>query len=145
MTSENRLMYVADALLGCAVLRGPVIGTGSDIDPEGLNSVDVSLSVGENLVSAGDSKNNPCDSVVGSLTALANELCVERKVLGGLKAGAFVIAGHCCQVSFGGRTAPNLPPKDPAPKEWGEVTDWKGLVLRADFDGYGSVGCIINE
>ncbi|GMH55881.1 hypothetical protein TrST_g2449 [Triparma strigata] len=137
--STDRLAYVADALLGCAVVRGKVIGTGEDIDPNSLLDVKVRLLCGSEQISSGNARNNPGDSVIASLTALANELCCERGLT--LEAGTFVSCGHCCQASFGGRPSPNLAAAGEPKKEWGEVAagSWEGKQLRAEFEGFGFV------
>ena len=134
--STNRLAYVADALLGCAVVRGDVIGTGEEIDPDSLLDVKVKIMCGENWVSEGDAKNNPGDSVAASLAALANELCCERGMV--LKKGTLVICGHTCQASFKGRPSPNLITSNKK-EEWGEIESWEGKILRAEFQGLGIV------
>jgi 2-keto-4-pentenoate hydratase len=76
------------------------------------------------------------DSPLASLTALANELCVERGL--GVNAGAIVICGHCCICGFEGRPAPGLLWPNPR-QEWGGASWAEGDVLRAEFEGLGAV------
>ena len=135
--SSDRLHYVADALLGCAVIRGAVIAAAAEIDPASLLTAKVTLSVGGNKISSGYATNNPVDSPLGSITALANELCVERGIT--LAAGHTVICGHCCQAAFTGTPAPNMAENRTPNPEWGAAAWSPGDVLRAEFEGLGAV------
>mmetsp|Transcript_34406 Transcript_34406/g.75316 ORF Transcript_34406/g.75316 Transcript_34406/m.75316 type:complete len:324 (-) Transcript_34406:82-1053(-) len=134
--STNKFHYIADALCSSAVVRGPCIGTKEEIgDPSSLVKYTVELFLGDTRISSGDATNNPGDSPLASVTALVNELCVERGMT--LEAGAVVICGHCCQAQFAGRPSPPLGGK-PRP-EWG-MASWKeGDILRAKFGTLGEV------
>lgn len=101
-TTSERLHYVADALLGACVVRGPSIG--KPINPGALVEIEVSLLVAGATINSGSALNNPCDSPLASLTYLVNQRCVERGLH--LEAGTLVIAGHCCQAGFAGRPRP---------------------------------------
>jgi 2-keto-4-pentenoate hydratase len=134
--SDDRLHSVADALLGCGVVRGPVIGMRDEVDPASLLTHRVAFSLNGVEISSGDAANNPGNSPLASLTSLANELCVERGMQ--VAAGALVICGHCCMAGFAGRPAPGLVWPNPR-QEWGGA-DWvEGDVLRADFGALGAV------
>ena len=134
--SEERLHYVADALLSAGVVRGPTVGSGAELEPASLLAPKVRLLVGGAEVSSGDASNNPGDSPLASLTLLANELCVERGLT--LAAGTVVICGHCCIAGLEGRPSPSMPsgPKRP---EWGGAAWRAGDTLRAEFEGLGAV------
>lgn len=101
-TTEDRLHYVADALLGACVVRGPSIG--KPASPGALVTVEVSLYVAGVKINTGSARNNPCDSPLASLTYLVNQHCVKRGL--SLEPGTLVIAGHCCQAGFAGRPTP---------------------------------------
>ena len=134
--SDDRLHSVADALLGCGVVQGPVVGTADEIDPSSLLQHEVTLSVGGVEISSGTAANNPGDSPLASLTSLANELCVERGMA--VESGMLVICGHCCIAGFARRPAPGLLWPNPR-QEWGGA-DWaEGDILRADFGSLGAV------
>jgi 2-keto-4-pentenoate hydratase len=138
--SDDRLHSVADALLGCGVVRGPVIGTRDEVDPASLLTHRVAFSLNGVEISSGDAANNPGNSPLASLTSLANELCVERGMQ--VAAGALVICGHCCMAGFAGRPAPGLVWPNPR-QEWGGA-DWaEGDVLRADFGALGAVEVVL--
>lgn len=134
--SDDRLHSVADALLGCGVVRGPIIGTREDFDPASLLTHQVTLSVGGVQISTGTAANNPGDSPLASLTCLANELCVERRMT--IDSGMVVICGHCCIAGLAGRPAPGLVWPNPR-REWGGAEWAEGDLLRAEFEGLGTV------
>ena len=131
--STEKLHYVADALCGACVIRGPSIGGPSDsLDTNALTSIDVTLTVAGAEISRGTALNNPLDSPLASLTFLVNDLCVR---LGRpLHAGALVIAGHCCQAAFEGRPRPPFVTTLPE-AEWAS-----GDTVRAVFQGHGECG-----
>ena len=93
--------------------------------------------MGGTEISSGSPANNPCGSPLASLTALANELCVERGL--SLTTGMAVICGHCCQATFVGRSSPAALAGGARPAEWGEAQWKQGDTLRAEFEGLGSV------
>ena len=136
--SMEKLHYVADALCGACVIRGPSIGGPSEaLDPNTLTSVDVTLHVAGIEISRGTALNNPLDSPIASLTFLVNDLCVR---LGRpLEAGALVIAGHCCQAAFSGRPRPPFVTTLPE-AEWAS-----GDTVRAVFQGHGECGATLLE
>ena len=138
--STNKFHYIADALCSSGVVRGPCIGTREVIgDPSSLIQHTVELFLGDERISSGNATNNPGDSPLASITALANELCIERKMT--LDAGSIVICGHCCQAQFAGRPFPPLGGK-PRP-EWG-MASWKeGDILRANFDELGKAEIVL--
>jgi 2-keto-4-pentenoate hydratase len=119
------------------VVRGVTIGTGAKINPASLLTAQVTLSVGGIKISSGYATNNPEHSPLGSITALANELCVERGMT--IAAGHTVICGHCCQAAFAGAPAPNMAANSTPNPEWGAAAWNPGDVLRADFEGLGVV------
>tara|TARA_B110000208_G_C11643110_1_gene385199 strand:- start:73 stop:891 length:819 start_codon:yes stop_codon:yes gene_type:complete len=131
--SSERLHYVADALCGACVVRGPSIGgPADDLDFAALASVDVRMHVAGVEISSGTAVNNPLDSPLASLTFLVNDLCVR---LGRpLEAGALVIAGHCCQAAFAGR------PRPPFVTTLPEAEFASGDTVRAVFEGLGECG-----
>ena len=152
--SSDPLHYVADALLGAAVVLGPVVsgraeegtaapagggeaGADGDGDPSAslAGGREVRLRVGDNQVSAGTATNNPGGSPAGALAALATELCCERGLE--LRAGDWVLCGHCCQATLRGRPRPPL--GGAPPPEWGMAEWGGGDLLRAEFDGLGAV------
>lgn len=130
---QNRFHYVADALMGACIVRGPTIPLPSD--PAELTKISVRLIIAgvEQPVAEGRNgfaTSNPCDSPLASLTFMVNDLCVRRQRP--LEAGLLIITGHCCQARFRGRSAPffvSLP-----------EAAWKsGDTMQATFQGLGSV------
>ena len=132
--SQDPLHYVADALLGAAVVRGTAFAK-KDVNPAQLPAITVRLLVQGTEVSNGNALNNPGESPLASLCLLVNELCVERQRR--LAAGMLVICGHCCQAAFKGRPSPALPPSNRP--EWGQTAWAPNNELVATFEGYGSV------
>jgi 2-keto-4-pentenoate hydratase len=140
LRSDNPLHYVADALLGSCVVRGPTIEMPED--PMRLSDVAVAITVAGVPISSGNALFNPGDHPLASLAFLVNDRCVRRGLP--MDAGALVIAGHCCQARLVDEmdfpTQQILPLAMPPRAVWAP-----GDVIRAEFTGHGSVEATLLE
>jgi 2-keto-4-pentenoate hydratase len=133
--SDQPLHYIADALMSCAIVRGVSIGKPND--PAKLATAKVRILIGGGEFSTGTGEENPGDSPLGSLTFLANELCVQQNVA--IEAGQLIMCGHCCFAPFEGRPCPPFA-NALAKAAWAD-----GDKLRAEFEGLGHVEALLRE
>lgn len=124
--------FLADAMLNAGVLRGQLLETHS-INPSDLASKSVSLAVNGTTLSVGSGRENPLDAPLRSLAFLVNDMTCRRKLR--VEKDSIVIAGHCCQLRFCDNPA--------APSAAPRATIKDGDELTAEFDGLGTVGCIL--
>lgn len=123
------LTLCADALCGAGVVIGPPLPGAADW--AALAAAPVTIRAAGRVVAEGSGRENPFDAPLASLRWLVNDVCVRRGAA--LPAGAFVAAGHCCQLRLEGGPAPapalHLPSARCRP----------GDVVRAEFAGVGAV------